>query len=107
MSKNLLIILKSNLFKVTFFIIAVFIYCKYQNLDNYNFYEGKIVGIDIVSIKKSSGRGRQVYIKMNIPNVEYYRKKDTVRCDQGETKMFTNFEINEKVVILENNEKPV
>jgi hypothetical protein len=104
MSKNLLLILKSSLFKVIAFVVLVFIFCKNQNLNNYYLFEGKVVGFDHVTIKKSYYRSRGAYIKMVIPKVEYYRAKDTVRCDVGETKMFTNFEINEKVVILENKE---
>jgi hypothetical protein len=34
--------------------------------------------------------------------VEYYVGKDTIRYQQGELRLVTNFEINEEVTILEN-----
>lgn len=102
MNKNVLLILKSSIFKVIAFVVLVFIYYKYQNLDNYYLFEGKVVGFDDVTVKKSYYRSRGANIKMIIPKVEYYRTKDTVRCDFGELKMFTNFGINESVSVLEN-----
>ncbi|WP_343697468.1 hypothetical protein [Flavobacterium sp.] len=87
-----------------FIVYSGFIFLKVKNLDNYNFYEGKIIGLREITSSHTSGRGGSVLINRNIPEVEYYKGKDTIRYDQGELRLVTNFELNEKVTILENKE---
>ncbi|WP_291152907.1 hypothetical protein [Flavobacterium sp. UBA7680] len=87
-----------------FIVYTGFIFLKVENLDNYNFYEGKIIGIRNITSSHTSGRGGAVLINRNIPEVEYYKDNDTIRYDQGELRLVTNFELNEKVTILENKE---
>lgn len=87
-----------------FIVYSGFIFLKVENLDKYNFYEGKIIGIRNITSSHTAGRGGSVLINRNIPEVEYYKDNDTIRYDQGELRLVTNFELNEKVTILENKE---
>ncbi|KAF2508488.1 hypothetical protein EYY60_15270 [Flavobacterium zhairuonense] len=94
---------------ITFSLLVVyccFIYLKVANLDNYNFYEGKVIGLHKISSKYSgAGRGSGwVRISREIPEIEYYKNYDTIKCDQGELRLVTNFKINEKLIVLEDKE---
>lgn len=73
-----------------------------MNLSNYYSYKGKIVGLEKNSSNSSTiGKSNGSYIVVReIPKVEYYIGNDTVRYDQGELRLFTNFEINEEITVL-------
>ncbi len=92
-----------------FLVFSVFIYLKVTNLDNYYFYDGKITGFYKAASKYSTaGRGSRVVITREIPEIEYYKNKDTIRCDQGDLRLVSNFKLNEKITVLvdkENNNK--
>jgi hypothetical protein len=90
-----------------FVVYAGFIFLKVNNLDNYNFYDGKIAGLHTITAKNTGGgRGSSssVLITREIPEVEYYKNKDTIKYDQGELRLVTNFEVNEKIIVLEDKE---
>lgn len=99
------ILIKKYPIKFTFFLVFIgFFYFKIINLNSYNFYHGKIIGLENIK-QKSNAVGRShsnVLISREIPQVEYYKENDTIRYDQGELRLFTNFDINESVTILEN-----
>ncbi|MFC4818422.1 hypothetical protein [Flavobacterium sp. GCM10023249] len=87
-------------------VLIGFFYFKIMNLNNYNFYPGKVIGLEKIHSKVSSAGkingGSYVAIKRDIPNVEYYKNNDTIRYDQGELRLVTNFEVNEEIIVLEN-----
>lgn len=97
--------LHSILFSAAVVLIGFF-YFKIMNLNNYNFYPGKVIGLEKIHSKVSSAGkingGSYVAIKRDIPNVEYYKNNDTIRYDQGELRLVTNFEVNEEIIVLEN-----
>lgn len=96
---------KNNSIAFSFFLVyAAFIYLKVANFHNYNFYNGKVTGLHkIVSSHSTSGRG-SILIAREIPEIEYYVGKDTIRCDQGELRLVTNFDLGEKITVLEDKE---
>lgn len=106
-SKLRLLVINNPLTFSVFLVYCIFIFLKVKNLDNYNFYDGKIIDLhEITSSHTGGGRGSSstVLIRRNIPEIEYYKNKDTIRCDQGELRLFTNFKPNEKIKVLEDKE---
>ncbi len=99
------ILIKNNPIKISFLLVFIgFFYFKIINLDSYNFYPGKIIGLENIkknvnTVGKSSS---SIIISREIPKVEYYKGYDTIRYDQGELRLFTNFDVNDSVIILEN-----
>jgi len=92
---------KNNSIRFSFLVVyAGFIYLKTANLENYNFYDGKIIGLHKIVSSHAAGRGRPVLIAREIPEIEYYVKGDTIKCDQGELRLVTNFQLNEKITVL-------
>lgn len=95
---------------LTFSLLVVyfgFIFLKVRNLDNYNFYDGKIIGLrQVTTSHTGGGRGSSSSVLINrvIPEIEYYKNTDTVKYDQGELRLVTNFELNEKITVLEDKE---
>ncbi|WP_163399156.1 hypothetical protein [Flavobacterium fluviatile] len=87
-----------------FLVYCGFIYLKVTNLGNYYFYEGKVISLNAVSSSYSGMRGQSVRIARKIPEIEYYKNNDTIRCDQGELRLVTNFELNERITVLEDKE---
>lgn len=88
-----------------FLVYCGFIYLKIANFDNYNFYEGKVISLQPVSSNYTGGmHGQSVTIAREIPEIEYYKNNDTIKCDQGELRLVTNFELNEKITVLEDKE---
>ncbi len=100
--------IKKHSVLISFILVFLgFIYLKVADLQNYFFYDGKVIDIYRITSKHSSvgkGRGGTVYISREIPKIEYYVKHDTLQSDQGELKLVTNFEINEKITVLVNKE---
>jgi hypothetical protein len=94
--------IRKRSFLVSFFMVFIgFMYLKINNLNNYFFYEGKVVGLHkITSSHQTAGRRGSLNISREIPTIEYYTKNDTVNCDQGELKLITNFNVNEKITVL-------
>ena len=92
-------------------VFSGFLYLKIINLNNYNFYDGKITGLHKVvkDYKEAGGRGHgTVRIAREMPEIEYYKNGDTIKCDQGDLRLVTNFKLNEKITVLvdkENNNK--
>jgi len=95
---------KNNSVIFTFlFVFSGFIYLKIANLNNYYFYDGKITGLYKIQSKHSTaGRSRYstIIISREIPQIEYYKNNDTIRCDQGDLRLVTNFKLNEKITVL-------
>lgn len=109
MPNNIRNFVKKNSALFTLIVVFLgFISLKIINLNNYNFYDGKIIGLrNTVTSHQGSIRG-SVRIKREIPEIEYYQKNDTIKCDQGDLRLFTNFELDEKIIVLvdkENNNK--
>ncbi|WP_337964953.1 hypothetical protein [uncultured Flavobacterium sp.] len=73
---------------------------KVTNLDNYYFYDGKVTGLYKVVKDYSSGDHGSVLIGREIPEIEYYINNDTIKCDQGDLRLITNFKLNEKITVL-------
>ncbi|MBF4516499.1 hypothetical protein IRZ71_09095 [Flavobacterium sp. ANB] len=93
---------KNNSVRFSFLLVyAGFIYLKVANFENYNFYDGKIIGLHkiVTNNHLADGHG-SVLIGREIPEIEYYVNGDTIRCDQGELRLVTNFELNEKITVL-------
>lgn len=92
---------KNNSVRFSFLLVyAGFIYLKVANFENYHFYNGKIVGLHKITTSHSTGGHGSVLIAREIPEIEYYVNGDTIRCDQGELRLVTNFELNEKITVL-------
>ena len=82
-------------------VFTVFIGLKIINLDNYFFYDGKIIGLHKAATNHTSaGRGSSLLITRKIPEIEYYKSKDTIRCYQKDLRLVTNFELNEKITVM-------
>lgn len=100
---------KNNSITFSFLLVYTgFIYLKVTNLDNYFFYDGKVTGLYKVVKSYSSGDHDSVLIGREIPEIEYYINGDTIKCDQGDLRLVTNFKLNEKITVLvdkENNYK--
>ncbi|MEN2400098.1 hypothetical protein GKZ90_0009935 [Flavobacterium sp. MC2016-06] len=96
--------IRKNSVLISFLLVFLgFMYLKIANLQNYYFYNGRVIELNRITSKHrvagKSGRGI-FYISKKIPKIEYYVNKDTVQCDQGELKLVTNFKINEKITVL-------
>ncbi len=93
--------IKKNAKSIAFLLVyIVFIYLKVTNLDNYYFYDGKVTGLYKVVKDYSSGDHGSVLIGREIPEIEYYINNDTIKCDQGDLRLITNFKLNEKITVL-------
>ncbi|MET0945438.1 MAG: hypothetical protein ABWY22_08510 [Flavobacterium sp.] len=94
--------IRNNAKTIAFLLVyIVFIYLKVTNLDNYYFYDGKVTGLYKVVKSHSTGARGSVLIGREIPEIEYYKNNDTIKCDQGDLRLVTNFEVNEKIKVLE------
>lgn len=92
--------IRKNAKTIAFLLVyVVFVYLKVTNLDNYYFYDGKVTGLYKVVKSHSTYRG-SVLIGTEIPEIEYYVNNDTIKCDQGDLRLVTNFKVNEKIKIL-------
>lgn len=83
-------------------VYVVFIYLKVTNLNNYNVYDGRVTGLYKIVQSHSTGGHGWVKIGRQIPKIEYYKNNDTIRCEQGDLRLVTNFKVNEKIKVLEN-----
>lgn len=94
--------IRKNAVTIAFLLVyLVFIYLKVTNLNNYNFYDGRVTGLHKVVQSHSTGGHGWVVIGREIPKIEYYKDSDTIRCDQGDLRLITNFKVNEKIKVLE------
>jgi len=92
--------IRNNAVTIAFLLVyLVFIYLKVTNLNNYNLYDGKVTGLYKVVKSHSTYRG-SVLIGREIPEIEYYVNNDTIKCDQGDLRLVTNFKVNEKIKVL-------
>lgn len=92
--------IKKNAKTIAFLLVyVVFIYLKVTNLDNYYFYDGKVTRLYKVVKSHSTDHG-SVLIGREIPEIEYYVSNDTIKCDQGDLRLVTNFKVNEKIIVL-------
>ncbi|WP_310555509.1 hypothetical protein [Flavobacterium sp.] len=96
-------ILKSLFTKIFCFVFAVFVLIDFVNLKNYTIYNGKVTDVENVTTTHSSYR-KSVKINRDIPKFEYYRKKDTVKTEEGSLVMYSNFNVNDELQILESKE---
>ena len=97
-------ILKSLFTKIFCFVFVIFVLIDFINLQNYNIYEGKVTAVENTTTTHTSSRGRAVRINMDIPKFEFYREKDTVKSEDGNLVMYSNFSVNDKLKILQNKE---
>ncbi len=93
---------KSLFLKIYFLVFAVFIFIEYNNLDNYNIFEGKISAvINTTSAHIPSKGSRKVKINHDYPVFEYYRNKDTVKTQDQSLVLYSNFYVGDKIKIIE------
>ena len=94
---------KSLFLKIYLLVFAVFIFIEYNNLDNYNIFEGKITAvINTTSTHIPSKGSRKVKINHDYPVFEYYRKKDTLKTQDQSLVLYSNFYVGDKIKIVEN-----
>ena len=95
------VFIRRNAVTIAFLLVyLVFIYLKVTNLNNYYFYDGRVTGLYKVVQNHSTGDHGLVKIGREIPKIEYYKNSDTIRCDQGDLRLVTNFKVNEKIKVL-------
>jgi hypothetical protein len=116
MSKNSTYSIKlKSFFRMAFvllFILAfalVVYYLKKEELKEYTIYEAKVVGFTNVTVTESvpstRGHSSRTTYSRDIPIIEYKNKEGkTISYEEGHRVIFSSFELNEKIRILENKE---
>ena len=88
-----------------------FFFIKYDELSDYSIFNGKIIGFTDVNVTYPNYgyvkyQTNDVHVTRNIPIVEYVnRDNEKVVYEDGTRVLFSNFELNESVKVLENNKK--
>ena len=105
--KTILLKLKFNHFLIV--IISSFIIHKSILLLNYNFYDGKIVGFEIVNHTFHNFKGGNGYEKRALNIIEYYKDNKTIKYTDGDgfTLNFNAINDNVKVIINKNNSNDI
>jgi hypothetical protein len=88
---------------VLLIICSVHFYIKYDELTEYNRYNGKIIGFTDVNVSVVDLKNRGGYETRNIPIVQYENANgEKIIYEDGTQVLFTNFDLNETVEVLEN-----
>lgn len=75
---------------------------RFNELNDYNEFQGKIIGFTDVNARQVEKNGVS-YIAITIPVVEYINGKgEKLIYEDGTRVFYSNFKINEKVKVLEN-----
>ena len=97
---------------VLLFILAfalVVYYLKKEELKEYTIYEAKVVGFTNVTVTESvpstRGHSSRTTYSRDIPIIEYKNNEGKIiSYEEGHRVIFSSFELNEKIRILENKE---
>lgn len=90
-------------------VCAIHFYFKYDELSDYSIFKGKIIGFTDVNVTYPNYgyvkyKANDVHVTRNIPIVEYVnRENEKIVYEDGTRVLFSNFELNESVKVLENN----
>lgn len=98
--------MKKIFLSVLFIISAVHFYIRYDELSEYNRYPGKIIGFTDVNVTYPSYpkyQSDKTHVTRHIPIVEYTNKdNEKIIYEDGTQVLFSNFNQNELVEVLEN-----
>ncbi|NDI98809.1 hypothetical protein GWA97_06945 [Flavobacterium sp. LaA7.5] len=90
-------------------LLVPFFFYKNDELKKYNFFEGKVISIDVTHIKaKRRGRfgGGRAYEERYQPTVQYIRNNDTIVFTENRSNFFAKFyDIGDSVEVAQEKER--